>query len=360
MTLYEDIAGTIRQQILAGELRPGQELPSVREMAERWGCAPGTIQRAYRELTQQGLITARVGQGTRVAPHTEGHTPLRRATLVNQIETFMLGVLATGYTATEIDAATQEVLDRWRARLAVPEREPMQVIRFVGSHDPTVSLIERRFTDLAPHHQMKVAFVGSLGGLIALARHGADIAGCHLWDRETGQYNAPHVRRLLPGRRIALLTLAHRRIGLIAAPGNPLAVAGLADLAQNGLRFVNRQAGAGSRIWLDAQLDEQGIDPAAIAGYSTTLVGTHLEVAGAIAGNRADVGLGAEAAALAYGLSFTCLTTERYDLAIPVEVWNLPAIQALAVWLSGEEARRAIEGIGGYDTRQTGAMEWVG
>lgn len=135
---------------------------------------------------------------------------------------------------------------------------------------------------------------------------------------------------------------------------------GVDDLAQEGIRFANRQPGSGTRIWLDAQLEERGIDREGITGYLTDSVNTHLEVAGMVAGGRADIGVGVEAAALAYGLPFICLTTERYDLAIPAEVWNLPAIQALAAWLSGEEARRAIEGIGGYDTQQTGAVEWVG
>jgi molybdate-binding protein/DNA-binding transcriptional regulator YhcF (GntR family) len=357
-SLYLDIVEAIRQQILSGVLKPGSVLPSVREMSAQWNCAPGTVQRAYRELTHLGLMSTQVGQGSRVALHIEAYTPLRRATLVNQIEAFMLDILAAGYSPKEIDAATREVIERWEARIEEPEEVSTQVIRFVGSHDPVVSLITRRFSELAPDHSLSATFVGSLGGLMALARNGADIAGCHLWDAETGLYNSPYVRRLLPGQRVALLTLAHRRLGLIVPRGNPNRIAGLADLARDGLRFANRQRGAGTRVWLDARLDQMGIRPEQIEGYGNE-IRTHLEVAGEIAEGSVDVGLGVEAAALAYGLDFVLLTTERYDLAIPDNVWKLPAIQVLARWLAGEEAKAAILDVGGYDVAQTGVVEWI-
>jgi len=357
-SLYLDIVEAIRQQILGGALKPGSDLPSVREMSAQWSCAPGTVQRAYRELTHLGLVSTQVGQGSRVASHLEAQTPLRRATLVNQIEAFMLDVLAAGYAPKEIDDATREVLDRWEARIGEPAQAPDNVIRFVGSHDPIISLISRRFSELAPGYSLAVTFVGSLGGLIALARNGADIAGCHLWDADTGTYNLPYVRRLLPGQRVALLTLAQRRLGLIVPHGNPGKIAGLADLAREGLRFINRQRGAGTRVWLDAHLGRMGIKPEQIEGYELE-VRTHLEVAGAVAEGNADVGVGVEAAALAYGLDFVLLTTERYDLVVPVGVWDLPAIQALARWLSTEEAKAAIVDVGGYDVAQTGHLEWV-
>jgi putative molybdopterin biosynthesis protein len=163
---------------------------------------------------------------------------------------------------------------------------------------------------------------------------------------------------MLPGQRVALLTLAQRRLGLIVPHGNPSKVAGLADLARDRLRFVNRQRGAGTRVWLDARLSQIGIKPAQIEGYEHE-VRTHLEVAGAVAEGNADVGVGVEAAALSYGLDFVLLTTERYDLAIPDGVWGLPAIQALARWLSTDEARAAIADVGGYDVARTGDVEWI-
>ena len=357
-SFYLKIVEALRRRIYSGELKPGSRLPSIRQMSIEWNCAPGTVQRAYRRLTELGLVSSQVGQGSRVAEHREAYTPLRRATLVNHIEAFLLDFLAAGYTPKEIDDATHEVLDRWQARMDNPEEKSIEVIRFVGSHDPIVSLISRRFTEFAPETSLSVTFVGSLGGLMALARGGADIAGCHLWDAEASLYNVSFVRRLMPGRRVALLTIAHRSLGLIIPPGNPAQIGKLADIARPGIRFVNRQRGAGARVWLDARLAELGISPGQIEGYDHE-VRLHLEVAGTVAGGDADAGLGLEAAALAYGLDFLPLTMERYDLVIPEENWKLPAIQAVARWLAGGDAKTTIIGVGGYDVAETGRVEWV-
>ena len=359
--LYQQIAESIRQEILYGDVGPGDRLPSVREMATRWRCTPGTVQRAYRELARQGLVVSRAGQGTHVmaAIPTDEETPLRRATLVHQAEAFILEAIAAGHSPAEVEQAVRLGMDRWRALVQTPQRSPEDVLRFVGSHDPALSLIATRFGEMTGGYTLRVVFVGSLGGLIALAQGEADVAGSHLWDEESDTYNKPFVRRLLPGRRVALLTLAHRHLGLITPPGNPARINGVEGLVRPGLRFINRQRGAGTRVWLDTTLGRHGIAPSQIAGYEET-VPTHSEVARAIAEGRADVGLGVEAAALVYGLGFVLLTLERYDLVIPADVWESPPVQALARWLSTEEARAAIGELGGYDTEETGRIEWVG
>jgi molybdate-binding protein/DNA-binding transcriptional regulator YhcF (GntR family) len=360
--LYQQIAESIRQQIMYGSLGPGDELPTIREMAEQWGCAPGTAQRAYNDLTRQGLVVSRPGAGTHVAPLKPAeavNTPLRRATLVNQAESFLLSMLGAGYTAGEVEQALGFALDRWRAAADQPVEPPEGVLRFVGSHDPAVVLLAGVVADQAPSFALSLTFAGSLGGLIALTRREADIAGCHLWDAETNTYNRPFVRRLLPGRRIALLTLADRRLGIITAPGNPLGIDGLAALAQPGLRFVNRQPGAGTRVWLDAHLRSAGVEPEALDGYEDEMR-THFEVASAIAEGRADAGLGIEAAALAFGLDFVPLTRERYDLVIPQEVWGAPGARAIAAALDTDDFKAAITNLGGYDTAHTGELVWIG
>jgi molybdate-binding protein/DNA-binding transcriptional regulator YhcF (GntR family) len=359
--LYQQIAESIRQEILYGHLRPGDSLPSMREMAERWDCTPGTVQRAYRQLSQQGLIASRPGRGTQVLSGlpAEEQAPLRRAALVHRAEAFLLEVMTAGYSPQEVEQAVRLALDHWRAMVQEPQQVPEHEVRFVGSHDPAISLIADHFPGVAPDHTLRVTFAGSLGGLIALAEGEADVAGSHLWDEESGAYNRPFVRRLLPGRRVALLTLAHRRLGLIVPPANPAGVKGLEDLARPGMRFVNRQRGAGTRVWLDSRLRQLEIAPRQISGYDQE-VPTHSAVAVAVAEGRADVGLGVEAAALAYELDFVPLTTERYDLVIPADTWTTPPIQALADWLAGEQARTAIARLGGYETAETGTVSWIG
>ncbi len=360
--LYHQIAESIREEILHQDLKPGDRLPSVREMAAQWSCTIGTAQRAYEELSQQGLVVARPGYGTHVtgsATLLTGETvPLRRATLVNRAEAFLLETLTAGYTQAEIEQAMRLALDRWRTLNRETLNWPETSLHFTGSHDPAVSLITTHFNNIAPGYNFQLNFAGSLGGLIALARGETDLAGVHLWDEESDTYNAPFVRRLLPGQDVALLTLAHRKLGFIVPPSNPAGIIELADLTLPDVHFVNRQPGAGTRIWLDAHLRRLRLIPEQILGYMEEAQ-THSEVARAIVEERANVGLAVEAAALAYGLDFLALTQERYDFVIPSNVWERPPIQALTRWLVTDKAKQSIEALGGYDVSETGKIVWV-
>ncbi|MCG3208491.1 MAG: hypothetical protein FOGNACKC_02096 [Anaerolineae bacterium] len=358
--LYHQIAANIRQDILNQTLTPGDRLPSVREMAERWGCTVGTIQRAYEQLAQEGVLVSRAGQGTRVAAAepVEQAEPLRRANLIHRAEAFLLEVLTAGYTQAEAEQAVRVALERWRTLEQQTANWPEQTLRFVGSHDPAVALITTHFAEVVPDFVLQLSFTGSLGGLMALADGRADLAGIHLWDEESDTYNTPFVRRLLPGQQVALLTVAHRRLGLAVLPANPRHIAGLADLARSDVRFANRQRGAGTRVWLDAHLRRLNIAPEQLSGYSLEAQ-THSEVARLVVENKADTGLLVESAAITYGLQFIPLTTERYDLAIPIEAWQRPPVQALANWLVTSPARRKIAALGGYIVDATGAVEWV-
>lgn len=358
--LYSRIAENLRKEILEGQLKPGDRLPSVRAMASRWSCTAGTVQRAYQELSRQGLVVSRPGQGTRVVKNLAVHngTPMRRALLVHRAETFLLEVLTGGHSLEEVEQAVRQAMDRWRA-VAQEQTPPADdVIRFEGSHDPALTWVAAQLPQVAPGCSLQLRFSGSLGGLIALAEGKADLAGCHLWDQESGDYNAPFVRRLLPNRRVALVTLAQRRLGLIVPAGNPQGLKGLGDLTRPNLRFANRQPGSGSRVWLDANLRLQGIDPQNIEGYHEQAT-THSAVAQAVAEGRAQAAIGLEAAALSLGLDFVLLTVEVYDLAIPAETLQAEPVRALVEWLNMPDAREAIDKLGGYDASQTGALRWV-
>lgn len=358
--LYQQIVASVRQDILAGRLNPGDRLPSLREMAEQWGCTLGTAQHAYRALARQGLVVSRVGQGTRVVekPPLRDDTPLRRATLVQRAGAFLLETLTAGYTPEEVEAALRLALDQYRTITQNPTSPAEGSLRFAGSHDMALTWLAAHFPEIVPHFTLQLGFNGSLGGLIALQQGRADLAGCHLWDEETGAYNTPFVRRLLPGRRVALLTLAHRRQGLILSQGNPKDIQGLADLPRPEVRFANRQPGSGTRVWLDAALSQMGISPVSIHGYANEWL-THTDAARQVAEGVADAALGLETAALAYGLDFVFLVRERYDLVVPAETFETPALERLAAWLRTGDAHQAINELGGYDTGETGKLEWV-
>jgi len=216
--LYQRISAAIRQEILDGKLLPGDRLPPLREVTRRWNCTPGTVQRAYRDLANSGLALSRPGKGTFVAGGAplERATPLRRASLVHRAETFLLEALTAGHSTDEIEQAVRMALDRWRVVQPNPvEAAPEHTIRFSGSHDPAVTWLAEHFSQVQLGSRLVPQFSGSLGGLIALAEGKVDVAGAHLWDESSDSYNAPFVRRLLPGQRVALVHLAYRRLGLI-------------------------------------------------------------------------------------------------------------------------------------------------
>jgi putative molybdopterin biosynthesis protein len=285
-------------------------------------------------------------------------TPMRWAMLVHRSEAFLLEVLTGGYNLEEVERAMRQAMERWRIvqRDETPKIE--KALRFSGSHDLLVTWLAGHFPEIAPGYALQLNFAGSLGGLIDLAEGRADLAGSHLWDEESDRYNAPFVRRLLPGRRVALVTLATRRLGLIVSPGNPMGIEGLRDLAHPGLRFVNRQSGSGTRVWLDIALRNLGIDTGQIRGYGTEKM-THSAVAQAVAEKHADAGLGLEGAAMSYGLDFQFLTHDRYDLVVPEAMMDAEPMSALVAWLNTPSTRQLIESLGGYESNLSGQVEWV-
>lgn len=359
--LYQRISAAIRQEILDGKLLPGQRLPALREVTQRWHCTPGTVQRAYRDLAERGLALSRPGKGTFVvggAP-LERAAPLRRASLVHRAETFLLEALTAGHSTDEIEQAVRMALDRWRVVQPNPmEAAPEKTIRFSGSHDPAVSWLAEHFSQVSTGGRLVPQFSGSLGGLIALAEGRADVAGSHLWDEPSDSYNAPFVRRLMPGQRAALVHLAYRRLGLILPAGNPYGIRKFSDLAMPGLRFINRQPGSGTRVRLDAALRKAGVDSNQINGYAREAL-SHSEVARAVAEGSADCGFGLETSALAYQLDFVFITREEYHLVIPARQLERPVVTALIERLAEPAVKSALAALGGYDTSRSGQMEMI-
>jgi molybdate-binding protein/DNA-binding transcriptional regulator YhcF (GntR family) len=365
--VYLEIAEAIRRLIVSGQLKPGDRLPSVRVMAEHWRCTPNTVSRGYALLSREGLVVGHRGGGTRVVstkagPNGAAPPEWEWASLVNRAETYLLESLSQGHSPAHAEAALAAAISRWQdlRRPASPEKDTTFVdrdareIRFSGSHDLSVELLGRSLLERTPPVTLTIDFIGSLGGLMALARGEADVAGAHLWDEATGVYNAPFVQRVLPNRKVVLLDLVQRLQGLIVPAGNPQGLRSIADLARPEVRFINRQAGSGTRVWLDIRLRDEGIPPAGISGYDQEET-THLGVARAVAEGRANAGMGISAAATAYGLGFVPLGEERYDLVIPAEVWGTAALLSVREVVNSQHFKDAILALGGYDVSQTGS-----
>ncbi|MBI2874184.1 MAG: molybdopterin biosynthesis protein [Firmicutes bacterium] len=218
----------------------------------------------------------------------------------------------------------------------------------IGSHDVALDLLAAHLARRFPGRSLASAHVGSLGGLLALRRGEAHLAGVHLLDEDTGEYNIPFLARYLGGEAVVLINLALRKQGLMVPPGNPLGLRGWEDLAREGLRFVNRQRGAGTRLLLDFHLRRLGIAPEGIRGYNREEF-THLGTAAAVAAGAADTGIGILAAARALGLDFFPLADERYDLAVPARQLEDPKVKQLLVCLRDPAFQEAVKKLGGYD-----------
>jgi len=218
-----------------------------------------------------------------------------------------------------------------------------------GSHDLVLDLAASALRERDPRLTLASSNVGSLGGLTALRDGLCHVAGSHLLDPETGGYTLPYVDRLLTGREVSVVRLVHREQGLIVAPGNPTGTTSIEDVADRGLRYVNRQRGAGTRVLFDHELAQRSISPDAIVGYERE-EHTHLAVAAAVAAGRADCGLGVLAAARAFGLGFVPVAHEPYDLVFDPD----PILDPLWTLLESESFRRAVTDLGGYDTTEMG------
>jgi putative molybdopterin biosynthesis protein len=234
-----------------------------------------------------------------------------------------------------------------------PTAEIERTILAIGSHDMALDVLAQF---LAGHgRKLASANVGSLGGLVALRRGEAHLAGVHLLDGETGTYNTPFLPHYLPDTPITLVTLVGRQQGLIVPAGNPHQLQGLADVAEQGVRFVNRQRGAGTRLLLDYHLAQLGIHAEQVRGYEQEEY-THLAVAAAVASGRAACGLGIPAAAHALGLDFVPLFQERYDLAVPTPFYESEHLRPLWEILQTAAFRHAIAALPGYDVAPMGQV----
>lgn len=226
----------------------------------------------------------------------------------------------------------------------------------LGSHDPMLDLLGQYLAARLPGYRLSSAHVGSMGGLTGLRRKEAHIAGIHLLDPETGDYNISYVQRYLPGESVQVVTFAHREQGFMVAQGNPLNIQSVDDLPR--VRYVNRQRGAGTRVLLDYELQQRSVDPGSISGYDREEY-THLAVAAAIASGAADCGLGVRSGAVALNLEFIPVGWERYDLVIPTEHLSHPGVKGLLEVLHDSEFKQALAEQPGYDARETGTVQYT-
>jgi putative molybdopterin biosynthesis protein len=243
--------------------------------------------------------------------------------------------------------------DQVKVRLYRSKAEIERTIFCIGSHDLTLDLMAQFLA--ARDRRLASANVGSQGGLVALHRGEAHLAGSHLLNPETGEYNISYIRQYMPNIPVKVVALVGRDQGLMVRKGNPKGVKNLGDLANSGVQFINRQRGAGTRVLLDYHLKLMGMPADSILGYVQEEY-THLGVAAAIASGRADCGLGIAAAAQALDLDFIPLFQERYDLVIPREHAESKLLKPLFELIADGLFQHSVSKLPGYDVSVMGRI----
>jgi putative molybdopterin biosynthesis protein len=325
----------------------------VAGLIARWlGAAPQQPQQIKARLTRKitsppgdddylRVVVGRVGEQMLAAPLTRG------AGVITSL------VRADGLVVIPRGAQGLPAGEQVDVRLYLSPAELEHTIFAIGSHDIALDLLAQYLA--GNDRRLVSANAGSMGGLLAIQRGEAHLAGSHLLDPETGEYNLPDIQRVLPGLPVVVVTLVGREQGLIIPKGNPKGIHTLEDLARKDVRYINRQRGAGTRVLLDYHLRQMCIDPEAISGYSTEEY-THLGVAVSVASGRADCGLGIAAAAQALHLDFIRLYEERYDLVIPEEHYHSELLAPLWNILSQADFRNAVAALPGYSVEHMGDL----
>lgn len=240
-------------------------------------------------------------------------------------------------------------------RLLSPMEKLRNTLVVIGSHDPLLDELADMLHLGDPRLYMSSSHVGSMGGIMAIRRGEAHMAGCHLLDTADGTYNRSFIRKYFPKGDVKLVSCVGRQQGLMVARGNPLNICSFADISRQGIRYVNRQKGSGTRILTDYLCSREKVEPSDVYGYTREEL-THTSVAAQIACGSADVGMGIYSAAKLYDLDFIPICIEEYDLIIPDHAWDSPMVQQLLTILRSDAFREKILSMGGYTVDHPGQV----
>ncbi len=319
-----------------------------------------------RDLGSDETVTATVGRQmtsslkyrefvrTRVGFNEKGEytaVPLSRGAGV--VTSF---VKADGIIDVPQDCEGYEAGQKVKVNLLRSEKEIKNTLTIVGSHDPLIDEV----VDILriKHNDCFVAssHVGSMGGIMAVKRGEAQLGGVHLLDEQTGDYNIPYIKKYFPNGGVVLVEGVKRIQGIMVQRGNPKNIKYFEDMAWDGLSYVNRQRGSGTRILFDYLCNQKDIDKSKIYGYEREEF-THTGVAAQIAAKTADAGLGIYSAAKTYDLDFIPVCDEEYDFLISKQALEDKNVQRFLQALAGDDLKQRLEKLGGYSTENAGKIK---
>ncbi|MFA9422224.1 MAG: molybdopterin biosynthesis protein [Sedimentibacter sp.] len=277
-------------------------------------------------------------------------TPLTRGAGATMSLVNADGVLEIDQSIEGIEAGTTV-----KVRLLNEEDKIKNTLICIGSHDPIIDIASDIMHSRNKKFYLSSTNVGSTGGLMALKTGETHMAPTHLLDMETGEYNVSYLKKYLPNKKIYLVKCVNRIQGFMVKKGNPKNIISFVDIAKDGVKFVNRQRGSGTRLLLDYNLNKLSIDNNKIRGYSREEF-THLAVAAAVEAGDADVGLGVYSAAAMMGLDFIPVCNEEYDLAIPEEFMDMEVIKEFIETIKSDEFKVKLDELGGYEYSDTGRI----
>jgi len=313
-------------------LKTLREAGSIQHVAQTLGASYRHVWGRFKhweEVLGEPLVTWAQGQPARLTPFAERllwAETQARARLTPHIEALR----------AELERVLAEALDG-----------EQQVLSVWASHDLAFPLLRERAAAHGLHVDLR--FAGSMDALRALAEGRCVVAGFHVPPlQDSRQVFARQLKPLLKPGRHKLIAGWRRTQGLLVAPGNPLGLRTLADLAAPGVRFVNRQEGSGTRLLTEHLLERQGLAPSRLEGFDTNVEDSHVAVAAAVAGGHADAGVGIVAAAQSYRLDAVSLIDEDYFLVCLQDALEHPAVQALRRVLASDDWVRALSGLPGY------------
>lgn len=266
---------------------------------------------------------------------------LQRADGIVQVPAMSEGIAA----GTEIDV-----------KLLRSKNDIENTVVCIGSHDNALDVLANYLKKKFPSYSMSSAHVGSMGGIMAIKKSEAHVAGTHLLDEQSGEYNVAYIKKFLKDVPLKLINLVCREQGLIVRKGNPKNIKSIEDLSRDDVAFINRQPGSGTRLLTDKCLRDKNISRENINGYDKEEF-THMGIGSAVMSGAADTGMGILTAAIALDLEFIPIANERYDLLIKKEHLGMPMLQALLQIITSDDGfRAAVISLGGYDVSDMGKV----